>query len=164
MGKVRDFRLPSLPIVQWVMLALVLIAFTMVIYEVQDLKRQIRQANYLAVMSNLKAALIERWVETQLFPKSKPQLVGANAVIEYRATLFNPMRLLKQVPENYLGALNKAPNNAKDVWFFNSKQNCLVYVNASGKPIPHPLVTGSLTRGMIGGLDIAPNTGNNVMQ
>lgn len=146
------------------MIALVVIAFTTAIFEVQDLKRQIRQANYLAVMSSLRAALIERWVETQLFPKPKQQATGANGVIEYRATLFNPMRLLKQVPENYLGALNKAPNNAKDVWFFNSKQNCLVYVNASGKPIPHPLVTGSVTRGMIGGLDIAPSPRNKVMQ
>ncbi|HEY3300018.1 MAG TPA: hypothetical protein VGJ90_04525 [Methylophilaceae bacterium] len=142
-----DFRLPRLPIAQWLIIALIAIALSVVMHEVQDLKQQIRQANYSAVVSNLRAALIERWVETQVLPRQ--------GVAEEISGL-NPMRLLKQLPDNYLGELNAAPSDAEDIWFFNTKQNCLVYVEASGQQILHPLVKGSVTKGMLGGWDIAP--------
>lgn len=116
-------------------------------YEVQDLKQQIRQANYAAIVSNLRAALIERWVETQVLPQQRAE----DDVIAP-----NPMRLLKQLPENYLGELNATPNDAEDVWFFNTKQNCLVYVDVRGEKILHPLVKGSVVQGMLGGWDLAP--------
>lgn len=142
-----DFRLPRLPIAQWLIIALIAIALSVVLHEVQDLKQQIRQANYSAVVSNLRAALIERWVETQVLPRQ-----GAADDVSG----LNPMRLLKQLPDNYLGELNVAPSDAEDIWFFNTKQNCLVYVEASGQQILHPLVRGSVTKGMLGGWDIAP--------
>lgn len=142
-----DFRLPRLPIAQWLIIALIAITLSVVMHEVQDLKQQIRQANYSAVVSNLRAALIERWVETQVLPRQ--------GVAEGISGL-NPMRLIKQLPDNYLGELNAAPSDAEDIWFFNTKQNCLVYVEASGQQILHPLIKGSVTKGMLGGWDIAP--------
>jgi hypothetical protein len=142
-----NFRLPRLPMTHWIMMALAAITLSVAMHEVQDLKQQIRQANYSAVVSNLRAALIERWVETQVLPRH-----GGTGDLSG----LNPMRLLKQLPENYLGELNETPSDAEDIWLFNTKQNCLVYVDISGKQILHPLVKGSVTIGMLGGGDINP--------
>jgi len=147
MLKNGDFRLPRLPMSQWLMIALVAITLGVAMHVVQDLKQQIRQANYSAVVSNLRAALIERWVETQVLPRQDAagDLSG-----------LNPMRLLRQLPDNYLGELKEMPSDAEDVWFFSTKQYCLVYVDISGKQLLHPLVKGSVAIGMLGGWDIKP--------
>jgi hypothetical protein len=129
------------------MIALAAITLSVAMHEIQDLKQQIRQANYSAVVSNLRAALIDRWVETQVLPRQ----VGTGDL-----SGLNPMRLLKQLPDNYLGELNETPSDAEDVWLFNTKQNCLVYVDVSGKQILHPLEKGSVKIGMLGGLNINP--------
>lgn len=142
-----DFRLPRLPMTQWLIIALVTITLGVAIHEVQDLKQQIRQANYSAVVSNLRAALIERWVATQVLPRQG---------VTQDLSRINPMRLLKQLPDNYLGELDETPSDAEDVWLFNTKQNCLVYVDVRGKQILHPLVKGSVAIGMLGGWDINP--------
>lgn len=147
MAKDLDSRLSRSHVAQCLIIALIVTALGIGINEVRDLKQQIRQANYNAVVSNIRAALLERWVETQVLPQQG--VAGEPSVL-------NPMRLLKQLPENYLGELAKTPSDAVDVWFFNTKQNCLVYVDVSGKQILHPLRKGNVAKGMLGGWDVAP--------
>jgi hypothetical protein len=153
MRKDRGFRLPRLNLprlntVQWLTVALIAIAVLAFVNEVRDLQYQIRQAKYATVVSNIRAALIEHWVDRQVLPQQ--YVANGNTAIS------NPMQLLKQVPENYLGALNQTPDNARDIWFFDTQQHCLVYVDVEGKPHLHPLVSGNASRGMLGGWDLAP--------
>jgi hypothetical protein len=40
----------------------------------------------------------------------------------------NPILLMAEKPENYIGELSEAPNNKKDIWYFDTKKKLLIYV------------------------------------
>lgn len=137
----------------WWILALMWVAIWIVASELASLRKQIQLASHSAVVSEMRAALIEVWVARHLHtsPSSMHALTGDN-----------PIRLLSEPPESYLGEFNVAPEDVKNAWFFNLHTQCLVYVFDENEQQAYKLrSTAGLpaaSRGMIGGLDLVKDS------
>lgn len=133
----------------WLMLALIWAAILIVASELASLRKQIQLASHKAVVSEMRAALIEVWVARHLRTSSSEMQALAGD---------NPIRLLPEPPEGYLGEFNVAPEDMENVWFFNTHTQCLVYVFDENEQLAYKLKsTAGLPAaavGMIGGLDL----------
>jgi hypothetical protein len=108
----------------WAMGVLVISALLVVMHEVSDLKKQIELAHHEAEVNRIRAALVEYWVHQQVQP---PDQLSAYL------TGVNPMRLMLKVPLNYLGEYESPPIEFKNIWFFDVRQKCLVYIFENGE-------------------------------
>jgi hypothetical protein len=55
----------------------------------------------------------------------------------------NPMRLMLKVPLHYLGEYDSPPEEFRDVWFFDIRKRCLVYIFENGEFAAYRLVKKS---------------------
>jgi hypothetical protein len=99
-------------------------------------------------LNNLRLSLAEYWVDESLKNQSIKSEVLKNG---------NPMLLIAERPENYIGEFSEAPSNKKEVWYFDTKKKQLIYVFNDGRQARYRL---SSTAGQakaslltIGGLD-----------
>ena len=131
------------------MLALIWAAILILASELASLRKQIQLATHKAVVSEMRAALIEVWVARHLHTSSSEMQAQAGG---------NPIRLLAQPPEGYLGEFNVAPDDMENAWFFNTHTQCLVYVFKKDEQLAYRLKSTSglpaAAVGMIGGLDL----------
>jgi hypothetical protein len=117
--------------ISWVMALLLVFSSLFVINEILDLKHQINLANHDAEVNRIRAALLEKWVHQQ---------VQSSDAIRADLDGVNPMRLMLKVPLHYLGEYDSPPDGFRDVWFFDTRKRCLVYIFENGEFAAYRLV------------------------
>jgi len=70
-------------------------------------------------LTNLRLSLAEAWINKNI----KNQSVDIQALNNS-----NPMLLITEKPNNYLGELSQKPSNSKEIWYFDSTKKQLVYL------------------------------------
>jgi len=100
-------------------------------------------------LNSLRLSLTEYWVDKSL----KNQSIDSKTLEDS-----NPMLLVAERPENYIGEFSEAPSNKKEMWYFDTKKKQLIYVFNDGHQARYSL---SSTAGQakaslltIGGLDL----------
>lgn len=100
-------------------------------------------------LNNLRLSLTEYWVDESL----KNQSIKSEALKNG-----NPMLLIAERPDNYIGEFSEAPSNKKEAWYFNTTKKQLIYVFNDGDEARYKL---SSTAGQakaslltVGGLDL----------
>ncbi len=135
--------------VRWCMAAILMIASIIVTYEFSSLRHEIWYATHAAQVNEIRAKLIEIWVAHHVSPNAlaPSDLVGVN-----------PVRLLSEPLQGYVGEFNYSPNDLKNAWFFNLKTHCLVHVLKGHEQIGYRLemVAGKHEAGigMLGRFDL----------
>jgi len=74
-------------------------------------------------LNSLRLSLAEYWVDKSL----KNQSIDSEALKNS-----NPMLLIAERPENYIGEFSEAPSDGKEVWYFDTKKKQLIYVFNDG--------------------------------
>jgi type II secretory pathway pseudopilin PulG len=74
-------------------------------------------------LNNLRLSLAEAWVHKSI----KNQSFDSELLNES-----NPMNLIVEKPDNYIGELSEAPSNDKEVWYFDTTKKQLIYVFNDG--------------------------------
>lgn len=119
--------------------------------ETLQLQQEIQQATHAAVVSAMRAELMESWVRLQV----------ASSSLEPG----NPVRWLRHAPQAYLGEFRQPPPQVQTAWFYDLSQDCLVYVFAGGEKAAYRLKTtaglSGAARGVIGGVDLVKDASCN---
>lgn len=105
------------------------------------LRNEIEQANHKAEVNNIRTDMTEAWVHRQIAHKN----VEAKKLVNT-----NPVRLMQTPPLHYIGELKQWPKK-RAVWFYDKRQQCLVYLFQSGESIEYRL---KVEIGMLSGLNI----------
>lgn len=135
--------------VRWCMAAILVIVSMIVTYEFSSLRHEIWYATHAAQVNEIRAKLIEIWVAHHVSPNAlaPSDLVGAN-----------PIRLMSEPLQGYVGEFNHPPKALKNAWFFNLKTHCLVHVLGGHEQIGYRLeVIAGMPEagiGMVGGIDL----------
>ena len=74
-------------------------------------------------LNSLRLSLAEHWVDKSL----KNQSIDSGSLKNS-----NPMLLIAERPENYIGEFSKAPSDRKEVWYFDTTKKQLIYVFNDG--------------------------------
>jgi hypothetical protein len=100
-------------------------------------------------LNSLRLSLAEYWVDKSL----KYQSIDSKALKDS-----NPMLLIAERPENYIGEFTEVPSNKKAVWYFDTAKKQLIYIFNDGQQARYRL---SSTAGQakaslltVGGLDL----------
>ncbi|MEQ1767254.1 MAG: hypothetical protein ABL859_07470 [Methylotenera sp.] len=100
-------------------------------------------------LNNFRLSLTEYWVNKSLMNQSIDSKALNNS---------NPMLLIAERPENYIGEFSEAPGSSKAVWYFDTTTKQLIYVFNDGHQASYKL---SSTAGRakaslltVGGLDL----------
>jgi hypothetical protein len=100
-------------------------------------------------LNSLRLSLAEYWVDKSL----KNQSIDSKALKDS-----NPMLLIAERPEKYIGEFTEVPSNKKEVWYFDTAKKQLIYIFNDGQQARYRL---SSTAGQakaslltIGGLDL----------
>lgn len=100
-------------------------------------------------LNSLRLSLAEHWVDESLKNQSIKSEVLKNG---------NPMLLIAERPDNYIGEFSEVPSNKKEVWYFDTRKQQLIYVFNDGSQARYRL---SSTAGQakaslltVGGLDL----------
>jgi len=100
-------------------------------------------------LNSLRLGLAEHWVDKSL----KNQSIDSKTLINS-----NPMLLIAESPENYIGELSEAPRDSKEVWYFDTTKKQLIYVFNDGKQARYRLssTVGQSKASLlsVGGLDL----------
>lgn len=100
-------------------------------------------------LNSLRLSLAEHWVDKSL----KNQSIDSEALKDS-----NPMLLIAERPENYIGEFSETPSDGKEVWYFNTKKKQLIYVFNDGRQARYRLssTTGQAKASLltVGGLDL----------
>lgn len=75
-------------------------------------------------LNSLRLSLTEYWVDKSL----KNQSIDSKTLINS-----NPMLLIAERPENYIGEFSEAPRDSREVWYFDTTKKQLIYVFKDGK-------------------------------
>jgi hypothetical protein len=74
-------------------------------------------------LNSVRLSLAEYWVDKNL----KNQSIDSQALKDS-----NPMLLIAERPENYIGEFSEALSNKKEVWYFDTAKKQLIYVFNDG--------------------------------
>jgi hypothetical protein len=100
-------------------------------------------------LNNLRLSLAESWVHKSV----KNQLID-NKVLKDS----NPMLLVNEKPENYIGEFSEAPSNKKEIWYFDTTKKQLIYIFNDGQKARYRLsISAGQTKASLltaGGLDL----------
>jgi hypothetical protein len=131
--------------------SIILICLLMVflLNKLTEIRNSIEVQNVETEMKYLRLGLAEMWLTRNIAHKNTNISAFENT---------NPMLLIAERPENYIGELAHAPQDAKSVWFFDTHSNQLVYVFNNGKKHYFRLVKSQfgskINRMPTGGLDL----------
>jgi len=113
------------------------------------LQINIERENVNKQVQNFRLSLTESWLSRNIAHKN------AN-IISFENT--NPMLLITELPNNYVGDLEKTPQDQKSVWFYHTKMQQLIYILSNGEIIRYQFAKtnrGSASVGLPnGGLDL----------
>ncbi len=100
-------------------------------------------------LNSFRLSLAEAWVHKSISNQSIDSATLQNS---------NPMLLMADKPENYIGELSGAPSTKKEIWYFDTTKKQLIYVFNDGNLARYSL---SKTAGQakaslltVGGLDL----------
>jgi hypothetical protein len=100
-------------------------------------------------LNSLRLSLAEYWVDESLKNQSIKSETLKNG---------NPMLLIAERPDNYIGEFSEAPSSKKEAWYFDTTKKQLIYVFNDGRQARYTL---SSTAGQakaslltVGGLDL----------
>jgi hypothetical protein len=74
-------------------------------------------------LNNLRLGLAEYWVDKSIKNQSIKREALKNS---------NPMLLIAERPENYIGEFSEAPSDCKEIWYFDTIKKKLIYVFNDG--------------------------------
>lgn len=126
---------------------------SVMLYSLNRTQKQIEAAMLDTEVTNLRWELRAEWAHRNVTGRSLASREIDNA---------NPMRLLSERPQNYLGEHAGVPQYAQSIWYFDTSDKRLVYVFSDGRQARYRLAnTASLGRaspGAIGGMDLVPDS------
>ncbi|MDI1299652.1 hypothetical protein [Methylotenera sp.] len=111
----------------------------------QDIERLIVETE----LNSLRLSLAENWVDKSVSNQSIDSVALQNS---------NPMLLIADNPENYIGELSEAPSNKIEIWYFDTTRKQLIYVFNDGSQARYRFSkTAGQTKASlltVGGLDL----------
>ncbi len=132
-----------------VTLTVIAILATLLLGYLNKAQNEIEKVIVETELNNLRLSLAEHWVDKNL----KNQSIDSEALKNS-----NPMLLIAEKPENYIGEFSEAPSNRKEVWYFDTKKKQLIYVLNDGHQARYRLssVVGQAKASLLsmGGLDL----------
>lgn len=129
----------------------ILIAFMIgvTLRKLTDFGVTLEKENVYGQIKNFNLGLTEAWVSRNIAHKNTNISAFENT---------NPMLLISDVPNNYIGELNERPKNEKSVWFYNKETKRLTYILNNGELMEYTLTKKSMTSNKTniptGGLDL----------
>lgn len=125
----RKFEIPFV-------ILLIAILASVLLGALEKIQAQFEEAAVQSEISALRVELLDVLSHQQLVGGALPK---SN----------NPVRWVHREPANYLGEMTKAPD-ARGVWYFDSHDDCLVYLFRHGGRIKLRLVRGEESRQIAG--------------
>ena len=111
----------------------------------QDIERIIVETE----LNSLRLGLAEDWVHKGVNHQSINSAALQNS---------NPMLLIAEKPENYIGELSEAPSNKIEIWYFDTTKKQLIYVFNDGSQARYRFIkTAEQAKASllaVGGLDL----------
>jgi hypothetical protein len=100
-------------------------------------------------LNSMRLSLAEAWLHKSVNNQSIDSAALQNS---------NPMLLMAEKPENYIGELSEAPSNKKEIWYFDITKKQLTYVFNDGSQAMYKFrKTAGQTKASlltVGGLDL----------
>ncbi len=115
-------------------LCVIAILATLLLYYLNKAQNDIENVILETEVNNLRLGLAEAWVHKSV--TNQPISIDA---LENS----NPMLLIAEKPENYIGERLDAPKTDKAVWYFDTRKKQLVYVFNDGHQARYRLVSTS---------------------
>lgn len=131
-----------------VTVSIIAILASILLYSLNSTQKQIESTMLDTDVANLRWELRAAWAHRNVIGQS----LGINEIEGA-----NPMRLLAERPQNYIGEYAQTPD-ATSVWYFDTQSKRLVYVFRDGRQVRLRLAStanlGEAPRGAIGGVDL----------
>jgi hypothetical protein len=103
---------------------------TWLLHSLNDAQAEIEKVILDTELNNLRLGISEALVH-----KSVANIpLNTNALIDS-----NPMLLIAEKPNNYIGERNQAPQDSRAVWYFDTHKKRLIYVFKDGRQAPYKL-------------------------
>lgn len=132
-----------------VTLTVIAILATLLLSYLNKAQNNIEKVIVETELNNLRLSLAEHWVDKSL----KNQSIDSEALKNS-----NPMLLVAEKPENYIGELSKAPSSEREIWYFNTTKKQLIYVFNDGSQTRYKLSSSAdqakASLLALGGLDL----------
>jgi len=114
----------------FVALCVIAILATGLLYALNQAQGEIEKATQNTALNNLRLELMEVWVHKTMTNQAADieTLKGSN-----------PMRLLADKPNNYIGELAQAPSDNQAIWYFDIQKKRLIYVFNDGRQAAYML-------------------------
>lgn len=113
-----------------VTLSVIGILATWLLHSLHDAQKEIEKIVLETELSHLQLGIAEVLVQKSIAnqPFNLAALKGSN-----------PMLLIAEKPNNYIGELEQAPISDKAIWYFDTKKKCLIYVFKDGQQAAYQL-------------------------
>ena len=139
-----------------VTLCIIGILATYLLHYLDEKKTEIEKIVLNAELNNLRLGMAETWIHKSV----------TNQPIDIEALKnSNPMLLVAERPENYIGERSEAPKTGKEIWYFDTQKKQLIYIFNNGQQSAYSLVgtagQGSASLVSIGGLDLVSDVQKN---
>jgi len=131
--------------------SIILISFLIIflLNKLTEIRDSVEVQNVETEVKYLRLGLAEMWLTRNIAHKNTNISAFENT---------NPMLLIAERPEKYIGELAHTPQDKKSVWFYDTHSNQLVYVFNNGKKQYYRLVKSQpgskINRMPTGGLDL----------
>ncbi|PKO45107.1 MAG: hypothetical protein CVU29_09215 [Betaproteobacteria bacterium HGW-Betaproteobacteria-22] len=134
-----------------VTVSIICILATLLLHSLVQMQSGVDKIIHDTELNNLRLSLAESWVHRQ----ASFQTVDSKALANT-----NPMRLISEPPNNYIGEKTTPPANQDKIWYFDIIKKELVYVYSGGKEARYVLVStiqnAEVSYLSMGGLDLIP--------
>jgi hypothetical protein len=106
-----------------VMVTVIAILATLLLGYLNKVQQDIERLIVETELNTFRLSLAEAWVHKSVSNQSMDSTALQNS---------NPILLMAEKPENYIGELSKAPSNNKEIWYFDTTKKQLIYVFNDG--------------------------------
>lgn len=114
-------------------LCVIAILATFLLYSLNKVQTKVAKVIHETELTNLRLSLMEAWVHHTVTNRT----TDIASLIDS-----NPMLLINERPENYIGEHASTPdNNGNAIWYFNTHKKNLVYVYNDGKQVHYKLAS-----------------------
>lgn len=113
-----------------VTLTVISILVTLLLGYLNKVQHDIESLTVETELNNLRLSLAEAWLHKSANHQPIDSVALENS---------NPMLLIAEKPENYIGEVSETPNNKKEVWYFDTRSKQLIYVFNDGNQAKYRL-------------------------
>ncbi len=139
-----------------VTLCIIGILATWLLHYLDEKKAEIEKVVLKTELNNLRLSMAETWVHKSVTNQSIDIETLKNS---------NPMLLITERPENYIGERSQAPKTDKEIWYFDTQKKQLIYIFNNGQQAAYKLAgtAGQISASLvsIGGLDLVADIQKN---